>query len=99
MKLIIRVMPGRLARTKLESCPHTPAHPARACVGSGCCSYKARDPHQDPLNAFDPFFCRGSSGLVGPCAVVGAEEMLAAQDPLDPGQVWNSGRFQMNNVM
>lgn len=36
---------------------------------------------------------RGSSGLVGPCFVVGTEEMLAAQDPLDLGQVWDPGKM------
>lgn len=37
--------------------------------------------------------CRSSSGLVRPRSLVGTEEMLAAQDALDLGQVWDSGNM------
>lgn len=41
------------------------------------------------------FNLRGSSGLVRSRPVVGAKEMLAAEDSLDLGQVWDSGNTRL----
>ena len=42
--------------------------------------------------------CRGSSRLVGPRALVGAEEVLAAQDSLDFGQIRHPGDVKSRRV-
>lgn len=44
------------------------------------------------LNLDYAFVYRDSAGLVRSCAVVGTEEMLAAQNSLDIGQMWDPGK-------